>query len=81
MITIVPYNPAWPAEFRAIAAGLRQALGYRPQAIGKPLWIGFPRAGDRPVPLVIFVVTGIPAGVNPPDVEVNAPLFETLNGG
>jgi len=27
MITIVPYNPAWPAEFRAIAAGLRQALG------------------------------------------------------
>jgi len=27
MITIVPYNPAWPAEFRAIATGLRQVLG------------------------------------------------------
>lgn len=26
-IVIVPYDPAWPNEFRAIAAGLREALG------------------------------------------------------
>jgi GrpB-like predicted nucleotidyltransferase (UPF0157 family) len=33
MITIVPYNPAWPAEFASLAAALRTALGDLAQRI------------------------------------------------
>ncbi len=42
MVEIVTYKPAWPAEFRLIAAGVRQALG--------PLALRIDHIGSTSVP-------------------------------
>lgn len=42
LITIVPYNPQWPAEFRRIAQPLREALG--------PLALRIDHIGSTAVP-------------------------------
>ena len=49
-------------------------IGYRLEAVGKPLRIGFPGAGIGPV-----APTRIPPGIDPPDVKVKAEPLELLH--
>src|SRR5690606_38509741 len=49
------------------------------QPIGEAFGVRFPRAGNRPLAYTFAVVTGIPPGIDPPDIEIDPQGAERIN--